>query len=132
MKYNFLIFMSIIIILFYFTCSKKKSHDEILYDLELNSVKKIFVKYVKVLPKNYREQLKDVELELSEDKIGYCKDKKLIGIYRSYGKTYKITQIEVLIHEIAHALNETEKHDEKYWEIYNYLLAEGKKHNFIE
>lgn len=131
MKYNFFIILIVLFILFYFTCSKKKTSDDILYEIELKSIKKQYNRYIKTLPNDYKKELKNIIIELSEDKIGYCKNKSIIGVYRSYGKVYKIPQFEVLIHEMAHILNVSEKHDEEFWNIYNYLYNQAQKNKFL-
>lgn len=75
------------------------------------------------LPDKVKQMFKNVKLERSTDKKGYCKNKNEVGIFLSYGKNEK-ELLDILIHEMAHVITNNVGHTKEFWE--NYKLIKEK------
>lgn len=77
----------------------------------------------KKLPEDMANKLKYVNIHLTDTNIGYCINGKDIGIYKSYGKKYNVSQKDVLIHELAHITSGEVGHTKKFWEHYRMMKS---------
>ena len=106
-------FLVILVILIYFLCIRKERRK-----IEHHEQKRIdqdFKEFVESLPDEYRNPLRSIKIELSDKLVGYCRNKKVIGVYRSKGHKHKITQKDVILHESAHVVNDSTEHDASFW-----------------
>lgn len=90
---------------------------------ELWSLKTCLNEVRRKLPKEERKKLEHVNIHLTDTSIGYCINGKDIGIYKTYGKRYNVTQRDVLLHEISHILSGETQHTKKFWEYFRYLKS---------
>tara|TARA_B100001564_G_C20620271_1_gene662004 strand:+ start:1076 stop:1480 length:405 start_codon:yes stop_codon:yes gene_type:complete len=97
-------------------------------EVDIIEFERIKIKYEHLkskLPDNLKEMFKNVKLERSVDKKGYCKNKNELGIFLSYGKNEK-ELLDILIHEMAHVVTNNVGHTKEFWENYN-LIKENIK-----
>lgn len=113
----------ILLLLIYFTYIKRTKQR--LEHLEHNLLNEEFKRYLTQLPDHYKLKLTNIDLELTDTLIGYCKNKQKIGVYRSKGNKYKIPQKDVIIHECAHVVNDSTEHDDSFWNHYRELKKYG-------
>ena len=90
---------------------------------ELSSLNEYLRNIKRKVSKEEKEKLKHVRIHLTDTDIGYCINSKDIGIYRSYGKKYNVSQKDVLNHEIAHILSGESNHTKKFWNYYKYIKS---------
>lgn len=88
--------------------------------IEFERIKNKYEMIKSKLPDNLKEVFQKVSLERSIDKKGYCKNKKEVGIYLSYGKNEQ-EQLDILIHEMAHVMTNDVGHTKEFWENYRFI-----------
>lgn len=114
--------MFVLILIYFMNIHKPKG----IHNYEQKELQNEYNIFLEKIPSEYQNKLKHVKLELTDRHVGYCKDKSIIGIYRSRGFKHEIPQKNVIFHECAHVLNDSNEHDTTFWAYYNELKTHGK------
>lgn len=115
-----LIIFIILFVSIQYVCRDKQSLKEEVDIIEFERIKTKYELIKSKLPDNVKEMFKNVKLERSTDKKGYCKNKSEVGIFLSYGKNEK-ELLDILIHEMAHVITNNVGHTKEFWKNYNLI-----------